>query len=153
MADYTEFAKEIHMNAVAHGFWDDPDMDTKIALIHAEWSEALEEYRAGRDAVWHGPDGKPEGWAVELVDGVIRILDIAGSDVDIIQHREGNFSCNIGFGSLIYRLHVFTANHELMCALGLAMGYLREKGMDADELMREKHEYNKGRPYKHGKKF
>lgn len=93
-------AREVHANAAAKGFWENPDPDNIYGLIHGEWSEALEEARAGRPDVWyeclstpgemcridacamydqqHGcPDlmSKPEGIAVELIDGVIRILD------------------------------------------------------------------------------
>lgn len=101
----SEFAREVHQNAVDHGWWDtDRDAAEVIALIHSEWSEALEEYRAGRPMVWyeceeagkseicapkdpydclHYSDNehckyrgkKPEGIAAELIDGCIRILD------------------------------------------------------------------------------
>lgn len=95
-------SKQIHQNAVDHGWWDEPrSFDEIIALIHSEWSEALEEDRAGRPGVWYtcmddhymchprcmhadrGPNcpdraSKPEGWAVELIDGCIRILDYMG---------------------------------------------------------------------------
>lgn len=95
-----DFAKEVHENAVAHGWWDEPRSDgTLRSLMHAELSEALEEYRANRPMVWHlckhggmcehqevhcGQVGcetctpeqrKPEGVAVELIDFVIRALD------------------------------------------------------------------------------
>ena len=98
-----EFAKEIHQNAVNHGWWEsERDDEDCLALIHSEWSEALEEYRAGRPLVWHkcpynggmcefqevhntgagivcdactAASRKPEGIAVVMVDGCIRILD------------------------------------------------------------------------------
>lgn len=41
--DLNEFAKEVHANAVAHGWWEtERDPAEIIALIHSEWSEALE---------------------------------------------------------------------------------------------------------------
>lgn len=103
----SELAKEVHENAVAHGWWDDErEAPEIIALIHSEWSEALEEARAGRPMAyiivhdgWQGDpheaivergqdgkymycgkeySGKLEGVAVELIDGCIRILDYMG---------------------------------------------------------------------------
>lgn len=89
-------ANEIHGNAVAKGFWDNErNMGEMIALAHSELSEALEEHRAGRPALWckprrwwhhitdmiYGPPPttKPEGTAVELADALIRILDTMAS--------------------------------------------------------------------------
>ena len=103
-----EFAKEVHQNAIAHGWWGEEYTDAVvIALIHAEISEAFEEWRANRPMVWHQclvEDGlcvcemedcahliakndcamnrqgdKPEGIAVELIDVVLRILDAAAA--------------------------------------------------------------------------
>lgn len=101
-----ELTKEIHDNAVSHGWWDEPrNLLEIVALCHSELSEAVEEYRAGRPMVWANEDGKPEGIATEMADCLIRILDWFG--------------------------------HE---------------GLDTDEIVRQKMAYNRGRPYKHGKR-
>ena len=105
-----ELAKEAHQIAVEHGWWEkEPSFGDLVALMHSELSEALEEYRAGRDMVWYactegtpehpcdpkdiydcemsGQEAscayrseKPEGIAVELADCIIRILDWAGHE-------------------------------------------------------------------------
>lgn len=129
-----EFAKEVHQNAVEHGWWDEPrTVGEIIALCHSELSEALEEFRAGRPMVYRicrasdgcpcdrekcgdwdadtgvcelgAMDDKPEGIAVELADCIIRILD-----------------------------------------------YLGKEGIDVEAVLAEKHAYNKTRPYRHGGK-
>ena len=81
-----ELVEVAHYFAASKGFWDDePNLGEKIALIHSELSEALEEVRAG-----HKPDevyevnGKPEGLPIELADAVIRIADLCGYyDIDL----------------------------------------------------------------------
>lgn len=104
----TEFhllQKDIYRNARAKGFWDESvNIGEKLALIHAEISEALEAYRRNNP-----PDDKLPQFSsatVELADAVIRIMDLAG---------------------------------------GI--------GLDLAGAIVAKVEYNKGRAYKHGKKF
>ena len=94
----TELVSAAHGNAVKHGFWDkSPEFGTSVALIHSELSEALEEMRAGNrirpgqptPPVYYSGGGyvataptqvchKPEGYATELADAVIRIADLCG---------------------------------------------------------------------------
>jgi len=126
-----ELAKEVHQNAVAHGWWEEErSFGEIIALCHSELSEALEEYRNDKPIIYFEcnfhdtraacPDKydgcqcglnlgcnqrKPEGIAIELADCIIRILDYCG--------------------------------------------YV---GIDIEEAIKVKHEYNKTRPYKHGGK-
>lgn len=189
MLDRNEFAKDVHAVAVEHGWWEDEennDLDTKIALIHAEWSEALEEYRAGRPMVYvldiEGDDEitpryetdpdrfagrKPEGIAVELVDGVIRILDLMAAKgmeaysgdniaegerslpqlVAMLHYATAMAGCDLG----LYEMEDEAENWLCSCIV-IVREWLEEQGVDMDEILRLKHEYNKTRPYRHGGK-
>ena len=98
MMGINEFAKIVHENAVRHGWWEEEREFPEIAaLIHAEISEALEEYRDGHapDEVYFGEAGKPEGVPVELADAVIRIMDYcmrAGIDIESVMLRKHEYN-------------------------------------------------------------
>lgn len=79
-----------HQNAYDKGWWAPAEDSTaeagyrerslpeQIALMHSELSEALEEVRKPDARPFYLVDNKPEGWAVELADCVIRIMDTCG---------------------------------------------------------------------------
>ena len=209
MIDFVKFAQDVHDNAVSHGWWESQRPASEImALIHSEWSEALEEYRADRPMVWHKCKGglnqiacdghlnmndygfcmkpeyskcnfydrKPEGIAVELIDGCIRILDYLAHEKVLFSaceventmavHKRKN---QYTLPELVSMLHWATANSIdydfirenypekirfgfLLDCIGMVFNWIEANGGDPVKIIRDKHEYNKSRPYRHGGK-
>lgn len=207
----SELAKMVHENAVEHGWWEDErEAPEVLALIHSEWSEALEEARAGRPLayiiantdVYRDPEelvvprnaegkyiapwgkeyhGKPDGVAVELIDGCIRILDYIGKlgviepgseESDVVIEKLYTEKPFVDVESweklpvLVAHLHFHTSAVmkikeefpagrvvQMLLTLSIAMSWVKKQGLDPLAILLEKHEYNKTRPYKHGKRF
>ena len=135
MTNLTELAKDIFEDNAAKGFWDhDRPLTETTMLIVTELAEAVEEERAGNADIYYrdtstneavlirdtfisshglvrtGPATslplKPEGVDIELIDALIRLLDLLGS-----------------------------------------------RGVDVDELLKQKRAYNATRPARHGKAY
>ena len=81
--EWNRISKKVYMNAVNHGFWqEEPNDGERMALIHAEISEALEALRNGNPS--SNKIMEYSSLEEELADTVIRIMDYAfGNDLDI----------------------------------------------------------------------
>ncbi len=82
-----ELCDQAHKNAKEKGWWNESthNIPEKLALIHSEISESLEEYRKLKPGeilslseIYFSSGQKPEGFGVELADTVIRIADLCG---------------------------------------------------------------------------
>jgi NTP pyrophosphatase (non-canonical NTP hydrolase) len=74
---FEELQRAVHANADAHGWWDDPNVSEKIALLHSELSELLE---VRRDGTAEDPCAKVpsiSNQAEEMADVAIRLMDLA----------------------------------------------------------------------------
>ena len=80
---WDKVSKQIYKNAVEHGFWKGEVNDgERMALIHAEISEALEALREGNPS--SNKIMEFTNLEEELADAVIRIMDYAfGKDLDV----------------------------------------------------------------------
>ena len=171
--DMQAFAQEVHANAVAKGFWFDGGRPwgQTIALIHSELSEALEEHRAGRPRLWYSSDDrrhieglpnlhqKPEGWAIELADAAIRILDtLAHEKFHCWPIMEPLYTDDLHDRIATAHFYVSQAwahwagdeGIRLRIALHICLYTI---GPDWPEILRAKHTYNKGREPLHGKAY
>ena len=146
-----ELAEQIHQNAADHGFWDAISFPEKIALIHSELSEALEEDREGRPDVWHSIGGHQ----------VYRVTDGSGADwttdPDGATYDSGADWTLLADCTQIDSWTGVKAKPEgvaveLVDALIRILDQLGYMRVDIDGLVAEKMAYNADRPIKHGGK-
>lgn len=136
-------AKEIFEANAAKGFWDrERPLTETTMLIITELAEAIEEERAGRPAVWYqGRDGD----ALEPGDPDLRLLD---------EGTMHNLHDLDGYADFTNPYKPEGVDVELIDALIRLLDLLGSRGVDVEELLRQKLAYNKqARGIRHGKAF
>jgi NTP pyrophosphatase (non-canonical NTP hydrolase) len=120
---------EIHENAVSHGWWEeDRSFAEVIALCHSELSEALEEYRNG-----HKPN--EVYYSCSRKNSTCNTYKMYASLCEGCKDRKLE-----GIGV------------ELADTIIRILDYCGKENIDIWELVKLKHEFNKGRSFKHGGK-
>lgn len=102
--DINDWQTAVHSLSTDKGWWEDcPEpqdamypyyLTAKTALIACEAAEAIEEVRSGSPHMYY-QDDKPEGIAVELVDVIIRSLDMLahlGVDADHVMQIKHEYN-------------------------------------------------------------
>ena len=131
-----EIAKEVHNNAVEHGWWEDERSFAEIiALCHSELSEALEEYRNGRPMFYYNCEEDMENVLPCNPKDEIECLNFGVEEICKYRNKKPE-----GIAT------------ELADCIIRILDYCGKENIDIEEIIRIKHEYNKTRPYKHGGK-
>ena len=130
----TEFSKEVHENACSHGWWEEErTFGEIIALCHSELSEALEEFRNDRPQLYFPCN-----------DG--GVCDEAHCGSRIYNPNDINAPCS----ALSEKPEGISV--ELADCIIRILDYCGKEGIDIEQVIKIKHEYNKTRPYRHGGK-
>lgn len=163
--------QDITDNSEVHGFWDNRrEPPETISLIHSEISEALEEYRARPDDLltvrYRDTDGKPEGFGVELADTAIRVMDWMGHDgmrLSPVSVEDRMLTGYVPRDLAVLHLEASKVLEEQLAGydmivrprlcrvLWLTARIAKMHKINLWDLIEEKHKFNVGRPYKHGK--
>lgn len=134
-----ELTAAVHENAVAHGWWDNPPSFGEIvALCHSELSEALQEYRDSKPLLYGTCAIKPEDCKHHAIcdnvgDPLAAIRNPDGEVVSIICKPEG-------------------AAVEMADCLLRILDWFGAEGLDAEAIIKAKHDYNTTRSFRHGGK-
>lgn len=176
--DWEQVAREAKEIADAHGWNDPPEDDATHAVnVLCELFEAWQLYRAGHEVdepiTCEGAgcqmrevckerceQYKPYGIAVELADAVLRVLSQTGKVGDVLRffmrgYKKGCVQCFPGeIKELIYECAKQTVNPWAGCEYAAAEIILWswEHGIPLEDAIRQKMEYNRKRPWRHGGK-
>lgn len=176
--DWEQVAREAKEIADAHG-WNDPPEDDAAHTVNVlcELFEAWQLYRAGHEVdepiTCEGAgcqmrkvckercdQYKPYGIAVELADAVLRVLSRTGELNGVVHFYlkwNGNGTVGAvsgGFEKLIYRCTSWAIGVWNGCEYVAAeiILWCWQHGVPIEDAIRQKMEYNRTRPWRHGGK-
>ena len=162
-----QWCKDVAAWREAKGFvtsWENATQ--KLFLTVCELAEAGECVRRGQWETFQ-KDGKPEGFPAECADAAIRLFDLAGSlkptmpeftpqpveqcskdtMLDVLMDLTGDLwvsSSNLQLG------RKETLGGGIVRVLGKLYTISQVVGFDLEKEVSAKHEFNQGRPYRHG---
>ena len=133
-----QLAAAVHENAVAHGWWEEErGLPEVLMLCVSELAEALEEYRRGRPMLYFPCNA---GGVCCEEDGSAhcgsRPYNPATPDAPCSAQSKKPEGVAVELADCVIRI----------------LDYCGHAGIDIEEAIRIKHEYNKTRPYRHGGK-
>lgn len=172
MTDLNALAAEIHAAAVKKGFWDVEDATKKhLAKMISELGEVVQADRAGVMYEIERDGAKPEGVVAELADFAMMLMDFGvtyGSYWPSENIRTWNDRANDALkwfeNASVYSLvltitatfvlleNAHTNEHTLEILYAIHE-WLRIRGYDLFDVIRQKMEYNKSRPALHGRAY
>lgn len=175
--NYNEYRDEAFATAKRNGFHEELcSVEHLKCLIISEMMEAVEadrlahyaDFKGYLDAIWNMPYDDNFELHIkdtvedELADVCIRIFDLAGYkniDLNDAMQKVTYNSCLSGtFTEYIYRaVRVLSAREPLGVSLARTLTRIlkiaEQDDIDIETHIRLKMDYNKGRKYKHGKKY
>ena len=134
-----ELADEINRTATEHGFWDkERNFGEMMMLATSELAEALEEHRDGRPPIYYRTSFTSQAkWWHRLAAHFVK----APTFVDWLVEKG---YCNRKPEGVAVEL----ADCIIRC-----LDTMHSLGVSIDGVVRMKMEYNKSRPFKHGKAY
>lgn len=132
-AGLNRLAADVHENAVAHGWWEkNPGLPEVLMLCVSELAEALEEYRRGRPMLYYPCNA---GGLCDKEHCGSKTYDPSDPDACSAQSNKPE-GVAVELADCILRI----------------LDYCGYAGIDIEEAVRLKYEYNKTRSYRHGRK-